>query len=392
MMKMMIALWGLLLSVAIGAQQLPHHELQQISAGYKVTCATSEWHVAWCWGRGENGQVGNGSTYEKMPLPEKVLIHFKDAQFVSSGSKIGCGMNSRGELWCWGGIYGAYRGNPRAGKGILFSTATQIKEPTDITAIATGATHTCALTKEGAVWCWGGGRAGETGNPSYAWVNKKPRKIEGLPPAKQVATGLIHSCALTTAGEVWCWGGNRYGQLADPNPKVSRSAQARPVPHLPSGIVAIRGGMGNATCALTASHEAWCWGAGGMGQLGNGAKVPRQDVPVKVQGISQIKDLTLGYQHACAIDGNDEAWCWGSGGHGELGHGQYEESLVPVKVQGSLKVAQLSAGYYSTCAIRAHGPKAYCWGSNEDGQLGVGAEPTASAVPLPVSFPPIDRR
>lgn len=388
------------------AQQLRHDTKPRISAGYQLTCATDDTSRPWCWGRGDHGQVGNGSTYDTMWQPERVLIHFPTAKTIYAGARIACGLSPADDLWCWGGFYGAYRGNPRAGKGTIFTTATHIAKSLELRSVATGATHTCAVTQSSEVWCWGGGRAGQTGNPAYAWVNKEPRKIEGLPPIQQVVTGLIHSCALAAAPEaqqqVWCWGSNRQGQLGEPDESVSRRAAAQPVAGLPataaSRVVALAAGAGHSTCALMSDHKAWCWGNNSAGQLGNGATASRQAVPVLVSQLTAIKAIAPGFTHTCALDQQDQPWCWGSGAQGELGHGSFESSLTAVKVQGVSAATEISAGYHSTCALVSSGmssgasagsagsPELRCWGSNASGQLGVGQTPAKSALPLVVNL------
>ena len=112
-----------------------------------------------------------------------------------------------------------------------------------VSQVATGSTHTCALTTAGAVQCWGYNGDGQTTVPA------------GLPAggAAAIATGGTHTCALTTAGAVQCWGDNGYGQTT-----VPPSLQI-------GGAAAIAAGSYH-TCALTTAGAVQCWGLNGTGQ------------------------------------------------------------------------------------------------------------------------------
>lgn len=381
------------------SQQLPHHELRQIAAGASHTCATSDRDQPWCWGYGSYGQIGIGSVHYQNYDPRSVLIHFRHAASVAAGHRISCGLDPEGTLWCWGGIYGAYCCNPRAGPGERVTTAIPMAIEGPVVSYATGNAHTCAVTDDGRVWCFGFAKVGQTGNAGYPFVHKKPTVIKDLPPARQVALGGSHSCALTREpSEVWCWGRNHDGELGVADTAVTKRWQAARVEGLPHDVVALSAGVGASTCAMTQSHGVWCWGANRYGQLGVGHSEPRQAVPQKVTAMEGIKTMVPGFNHSCAIAHDDTVWCWGRGDQGKLGNGSSEDSTVPVQVKLPGKAAQLTVGGAHACAIALPAslavslqrPRAYCWGNNRLGQLGLGAELHESAVPVAVPFPPVD--
>src|SRR5262249_53272327 len=132
--------------------------------------------------------------------------------------------------------------------------------------VAAGNVHTCGVTTDGGVKCWGHNANGELGDATYE-DRSKPVDVVGLTNAVAVAAGLNHTCALTSFGGVKSWGANHRGQIGDP------TAFERVVPvdvqGLSSGVTAIAAG-GLTTCALTNAGAVKCWGANSSGQVGDG--------------------------------------------------------------------------------------------------------------------------
>ncbi len=277
---------------------------------------------------------------------------------------------------CWGandhGQLGATAGSP---------TATPVTVPdlgASVTAIAAGGLHTCAVAG-GAVMCWGDGADGQLGNGATA-DSATPVAVEGLSGVKQIATGGTHSCAITSAGGVECWGLNAYGQLGD-GTTTNRSTPV-PVSGLASGVVAIAAGNLH-TCALTNAGAVGCWGDGFYGQLGNGS-INASSVPVLVGGLGQGATIAVaaGGTHTCALAKGGGVSCWGDDQSGQLGDNDSSDKAAPVSVTGLAPgVCALSAGTAHTCAMFPGG-RAQCWGWNVEGQLG---NDTAADSPTPVS-------
>jgi hypothetical protein len=233
--------------------------------------------------------------------------------------------------------------------------------------------HGCALTTAGAVKCWG-----LQGACPYCSSQYAPVDIAGLASGiVSVAAGGSHTCALTTSGGVKCWGANSSGQLGDGTTSVLRN-EAADVTGLGGAIVALAAG-GAHTCALTSGGDVKCWGANDAGQVGAGGAQTILS-PVDVPGVSGVLAISAGSFHTCAIVPGGAVRCWGSDNWGQLGGGSLLRD-VPGLPGPAMAIA---AGALHTCAIVAGG-EVWCWGANSGGQLGTGASGRFQSFRVPVA-------
>ena len=264
-----------------------------------------------------------------------------------------------------------------------------------ITAINSGDWHTCALTTDRNVKCWGGaGGSGRLGNGATGDaltpvdVHTSTEDSSPLSGIAAISSGGWHTCALTTDGNVKCWGYGFNGRLGNgatghtltPVDVHTNSEDASPL----SGIDAISAGHSH-TCALTTDGNVKCWGSGGSGKLGNGA-TGSKSTPVDVHTssedpnpLSSIAAISVNAYHTCALTTDGNVKCWGSGSIGQLGNGDTDISAsTPVDVHTNSEdvsplsgIAAISVGNSHTCALTTSGG-IKCWGSGSVGQLGNG--------------------
>ena len=213
------------------------------------------------------------------------------------------------------------------------------------------------------------------------------------PALSAVSLGTEHGCGLSTEGRAYCWGSNRLGQLGNDDPSSDRRSDAVRVA-TGETFVALSAGA-NHTCGVTRSGETLCWGLNLTGELGQAIVAndcggfPCSRRPVRVESRVRFDTVSAGFGHTCALSG-DRAFCWGRNDRGQLGSARASDECdgvacnpSPVRVSGLGGFASISAGGDHTCGMA--GGVAYCWGSNQYGQLGVETRVPASARPLRVA-------
>jgi alpha-tubulin suppressor-like RCC1 family protein len=226
--------------------------------------------------------------------------------------------------------------------------------------LAAGDDQSCQI-KGSVTYCWGANDLGQLGDGTIT-DRLVPTPVAGGQTFVAVSAGSTHLCALTATGQAFCWGDNATGALGD------GTTTDRNVP------VAVSGGFTFAqiaaangfTCAVTLQGLGYCWGANFIGQLGDGTTTSTT-APVAVAGghsftrISAAGLFDSSLDHACAIDGTGQAWCWGDNSEGQLGDGSFTDSNTPVAVTGALSFSDISVGAESSCALASTGA-IHCWG------------------------------
>ena len=338
-------------------------DVVQLSAGGNHTCAVTTDGGAKCWGFGWNGQLGNGEPSQHA-TPVNVTGLTSGVVSISAGSSHTCAVTTDGAAWCWGWNYWG-----ELGDGTFESRPTPILAtglPLGVVSISAGDKHTCAVDTDGAAWCWGYGLDGRLGDGSTE-IRHAPVLVTGLVSGvASISAGGDHTCVVHIGGAK-CWGSGGSGQLGDGSGWNSNIPVS--VSDLTSGVVSISAG-GQHTCAVTTDGGAKCWGYGGYGQLGDGT-IGDTATPVNVTGLtSGVASISTGWNHTCAVH-EGAAKCWGYGGYGQLGDGNITtRRTTPVDVTGLTSgVVSISAHQDHTCAVDTDGG-AKCWGYGGAGQLG----------------------
>ena len=351
--------------------------VQAIAAGALHTCALTNKGGVKCWGGNTSGQLGNGTTSIENRTPVDVDGLQSDVVAVAAGAQHTCALTGGGQAKCWGNNYYGQLGD---GTRTLRSAPVVVDGLTPgVEAIAPGGSHTCALTAAG-VMCWGHNISGQLGDGTTT-DRLAPVSVAGLSAGVQaIATGArsappeeSHSCALTDSGEVKCWGNNRYGQLGD----GTRTDRSRPidVTGLSYGVQDVSAGHAH-TCALTTAGGVKCWGDNVYGELGDGT-TSVQSTPANVAGLKGgVQAISTGTSHTCAVTDGGAVKCWGNnaddGWDGQLGDGTITDRSTPIDVTGLQSgVKTVAAGNGHTCAL-TQGGGVECWGANPWGEVGDG--------------------
>ena len=335
-----------------------------VSAGFEHTCALLSSGDVECWGANRFGQLGDGSSIDRRG-PVRVQGLHGAAVAISAGGRHTCAVLARSEVECWGADYSG-----QVGDGRLQDRAgpVRVRGVSRAVGVSAGRAYTCAVERAGVVKCWGANAYGQLGNGTVT-ARRLPTRVRNLRGrAVAVSASERHTCALIRGGAVACWGANGIGQLGDGSIANSHVAVAvaglGPATSVATGIFH--------TCALTAAGGVRCWGMNASGELGAGT-VLRRPAPLRVAGMAGAVEVSAGGGHTCARTGDGLVSCWGANNARQLGDRSRLDSSTPVKLSGlSTPAASVAAGDRHTCVV-TEAAEVACWGANDGGQLGDGS-------------------
>jgi alpha-tubulin suppressor-like RCC1 family protein len=267
-----------------------------IAAGYEHSMALKSDGTVWVWGTSSDGQLGNGTISAFGGLPVQVP-GLTGVATIASGGYHCLALKTDGTVWVWGrGLEGQLGNGAFQDQG----TPVQLTGLSGVSILAGGAYHTLAMKSDGTVLAWGRGAEGQLGNGLFQ-SSSSPVSVSGLSGAVAVACGLEHSLAVKSDGTVRAWGRGLEGQLG--NGAFQNSATPVQVSSL-SGASAVAAGSFH-SLALKSDHTVWAWGHGDYGQLGNGTFYSAfpygSSVPVQATSLPATKAITAGFQHGLAL-------------------------------------------------------------------------------------------
>ena len=300
---------------------------------------------------------------------------------ISCGETHTCALKIDGSAWCWG-----KNEDYQLGDGTDTDAPFPVPVATlqNVTELALGGAHTCGRKTDGTVYCWGENFHGQVGNGSADYHIETPQAVDSSDHYSHITAGGFHTCAIRdTDGIAFCWGENASGQLGTDDLNEYRSPEEV---HGSLTFTAISAGSEH-TCGVNSNgDEVLCWGHGGGGRLGHGF-TSGSDVPVGVDSTDTFHSVSLGGMHSCAIDFQKDAYCWGKNSSDQLGIPSVDpHTTVPELVQnvGTNGVDSIAAGGTHTCAVENLIYDVYCWGDNSNGQLGDGTNTNRdTATPVP---------
>lgn len=381
-----------------------------VDAGTAFTCAIASDGAAYCWGVNRRGQLGLGAPDTLAhPAPAPVGSGRRYTA-ISAGAAHVCAIAADSTAWCWGSNSHGQLGDGRSGEDAMSPTPVAVTGGLRFRTISAGFRHTCAVTTSDAAYCWGDDRYGKLGDGDASTPVGTPSPVAGGLALRYVSVGGAHSCALTMRGAPYCWGDNNQGQLGTSLPHVdclvnasvfaTERCRGRPTPVDSARAFAEISTGGWHTCAVTAAGAVSCWGLSGSGQLGAADSTPcRVNVPAVDAAVRlscrasaapiasgrRFRVLTAGEQFTCALGADSTASCWGANYAGQLGRGdpRLPRSAEAAPVSGGLRFVSLRAGGSHVCGLTADGA-IFCWGSSLRGEIG--AAPTHTCRVEPAEF------
>jgi alpha-tubulin suppressor-like RCC1 family protein len=320
-----------------------------VAAAGRHACVRRRSGDVWCWGAGG----ASSRNTDDLVAPHAVPTLAGALRIASSGDE-SCAVRANGDIACVAAP--AYL-NPRV-------------DALGVVDLAPGGEMRCGLAASGEVHCAGGAERGQLGQAGERVWQSANATVAGITDAVEVAAGTGHACALSRSGALHCWGRNEHGQLGlDTLATVSQ-------PHKVEGVddatrIAIAPGT---VCAVKRTGAVVCWGSDAGGALGNGDEGADPsgfddltEKPIAVAALSDAVDIVAGDAHLCVIRRGGKVSCWGDDRWGQIGDSVSEAGphTTPYEVPGIDDAVDFDANGVATCVARKSG-KVTCWGTPPD--------------------------
>lgn len=253
--------------------------------------------------------------------------------------------------------------------------------------LTSGMYLSCAVRGTCVAYCWGGNGSGEIGMGA---LPDTEGMFSEFPTPEEIAGGSLEwrfiaaggqaACAITRTGEGYCWGDNTAQRLGL---GTAAPSIAVPTPVL-GGHTWTTIQTGNQhTCGIATDGSLWCWGSNLFGAPGLGSGVAGATEPTRVGTANDWIALDTHYGHTCGIRAPGTLWCWGANDQGQLGlgtEGSGAEAFAPAQVESDSDWASVTTGIFHTCGVRTDG-SLWCWGANFMSALGTGTSMSTEKTP-----------
>jgi alpha-tubulin suppressor-like RCC1 family protein len=367
-------------TAAISYALTPAYATQANSGGGSHhACARASNGGVRCWGANDFGQLGTGSASALSSSP--VIVNgLNNVTAVATGYRHSCAVLTDNTVRCWGSNQFGQLGNNSMADSFTPVAASGLSNAVAITA---GEYHSCVLTSAGGVTCWGRNAQLQAGTGVSDPVLVPTVGAGGVTTgATAVVAGGFHTCAIV-GGALKCWGDNSLGQLGTGG-TPQNTKDATQVPGLTSGVTSV--GSGDVHVCAAVGGGVQCWGDNTYGQLGNGTtSMTPSTSPAAVSGLSGVAEVASGFVFSCARLSNQTVRCWGRNAEGEVGDGTGVDRLSPAAVSGISTATAITTGALNGCALLANNTTR-CWGYGGLGGLGNGSSADALS-PVLVALP-----
>lgn len=355
---------------------VPALGIRSIASSLVHSCEIEDGRL-FCWGQNDDGQLGTG---DRIAQSRRARVGTRnDWLSVSTGEEHTCAIRAPGQLFCWGD-----NGMGQLGVGDTQARmiATAVDSDVLYRSIACGGTSSCAIDEDDRLRCWGDNLEGKPGQgDAFSAFDITRPTLVGDARYAQVAVGQGHVCAIDAAGALFCWGRNTNGELG-----IGLDEGQLREPTRVGGetdwidIAASQ----HSTCGVREDGSLWCWGGNAFMELAQPELDGTYPEPLEVGAGLDFADVETGWFHTCAIRRSGELRCWGRAIEGQLGQGGGDPIGTPTPLTGpaaSSTWAQIALGNFHTCGATTD-DALFCWGAADEGQLGQGDqerrfEPTA---------------
>ncbi len=381
---------------------------------------------------GTNTLAECGVGYAGGTIKDYTQVPISNVIMISAGGAGGLALKDDGTVWAWGANSLGQCGNTVADELSGFTVPVQVKGLLNITMISAGPGWNLALRSDGTVWGWGSNYYGEIGN-TVSKQNPVPVQISGLSNIQKIFAGADASFAIDKTGTLWGWGSNIlevngtqavYGVLNSngvsgvqhsydvygipvpqangttisigtiiPGPGQEKAYRTPIIVNNLTDVVSV-GNRGEHIFVLKSDGTVWGWGQSYGGSFGNDSanKMGLYDPslyafsPVKVDGLSNVVQISVGYSHAMALESDGTVWTWGDNSNGQVGRAGFTSTYLPGRISLT-GVKEISAGYDFSMAMLNDG-SVWSWGFNYYDQVGNGQHDQrvynpAKVFPLP---------